>query len=550
MNAKSLIFVLMIATVLLGSCAPAATQFPIAIQPKQTQASSSGPVIQTRIVEATRAPYPTSAPAATLAPRPAYAVTATPAPYNPVQGGGYLPRTQPPGNTFQDPGINPYIETYYDHLSTFAVDVDTASYTVARRYLRDGSLPPEDAIRVEEFVNYFKPGYNPPENAAFALYADGAVSPFSNDGTVLMRIGIQGYRVPDSKRTPASLTFVIDISGSMNMENRLGLVKQSLRLLVERLRQEDTVTIVVFGSSARLALEPTRGDRRSTIQGVIDSLRTEGSTNAEAGLRLGYEMAMRTLRPGYTNKVVLCSDGVANTGITNPDVILDYVHGYIKEGVTLTALGFGMGNFNDALLERLADKGDGMYAYIDTLDEARKLFVDELTSTLQVIALDAKTQVDFNPEVVARYRLLGYENRAVADQDFRNDAVDAGEIGAGHSVVAVYAVQLQPGAQGRMATVQLRWKDPQNQKVTEINGNFNTWDLAGRFEQAAPRFRLAAAVAQFAEALRGSPWASRTSLYQVYEVIASLKEELDDPDVSELAELVQRAARMWRPAVR
>ena len=222
------------------------------------------------------------------------------------------------------------------------------------------------------------------------------------------------------------------------------MVKQSLQLLVDRLRPDDTVSIVVYGSDARVVLYPTSGEDRATILNAIYSLRPEGSTNAEAGLRLGYQIAWQAFRENAINRVILCSDGVANVGQTGPDAILSEIRGYVETGITLTSVGFGMGNFNDVLMEQLADNGNGNYAYVDDIDEAQKLFVEDLTSTLQAIALDAKIQVDFNPEVVAYYRLIGYENRDVADQDFRNDAVDAGEIGAGHSATALYAVTLPP----------------------------------------------------------------------------------------------------------
>jgi Ca-activated chloride channel family protein len=256
---------------------------------------------------------------------------------------------------------------------------------------------------------------------------------------------------------------------------------------------------------------------------------------------------MQSYRPEATNRVILCSDGVANVGAIGPDAILAEVRGYVSEGIYLTTVGFGMGNFNDVLMEQLADNGDGSYAYVDDLDEAHRLFVDNLTSTLQVIALDAKVQVDFNPDVVAYYRLIGYENRTVADQDFRNEAVDAGEIGAGHSATALYAVQLKPGSQGRVATVQLRWQDPETYTVQEINGNFNTWDLAARFEEASPRYRLAVLVAQYAEILRQSPWAQGTSLSQLSSLASQLAEELaEDADVIEFVNLVWRAAQISR----
>jgi Ca-activated chloride channel homolog len=454
----------------------------------------------------------------------------------------------PEGNEFQDYGVNPGVDARRDHLSTFGLDVDTASYAVTRRYIEDGRLPPYDSVRVEEFVNAFDQGYEAPYDAAFTIYADGAPAPQGFErGSVLLRFGVQGYQMPDWERKPSVLTFVIDVSGSMSMENRLELVKDSLHLLVDRLDERDSVAVVVYGTNARVVLEPTSGDRKREILNAIDRLRSEGSTNAEAGLRLGYKLAMRALRAGSNNRVILCSDGVANVGLTDADNILDEIAGYVEEGIHLTSIGVGMGNFNDVLLEQLADKGDGNYAYIDTLDEARKVFVEDLTATLQVIARDAKVQVDFNPEVVRSYRLLGYENRAVADQDFRNDSVDAGELGAGHSATALYVVQLVEGSEGRIATVQLRWQDPEKYDVREMNGNFNTWDLAGRFEDTDPRYQMTAAVAQFAEILRESPYLEELSLNDLARRAARIARQLpEDQQAAEFARLVERAAELRR----
>jgi len=453
----------------------------------------------------------------------------------------------PVDNYFEDYGVNPFINTSRDHLSTFAIDVDTASYSIMRNYLADGNLPPYDAVRVEEFVNYFDQEYPTPENVAFGVYADGAPSPFDDDSTYILRFGVQGYRVSEEERKPLVLTFVIDVSGSMASEGRLELVKDSLKLLVERLRSDDSVGIVAYTTDAFVVLEPVSGRRQGKILDAIDSLSPMESTNADAGLRLGYKMAMQAYNPDATNRVILCSDGVANTGNIDPEEILAEVHGYVEEGVTLTAIGVGMGNFNDVLLEKLADNGNGNYAYIDTIDEARKVLVDDLVSTMQVIALDAKIQVDFNPEVVARYRLIGYENRAVADQDFRDDSVDAGEIGAGHAATALYAVQLKSGAEGRIATVQLRWTDPETREVVEINGNFNTFDLVTSFNSAPARYQLDVIVAQFAEVLRESRWGDRTSFTALEEYASYLPRLLpSDPDVAEFAELVARAAEIDR----
>ncbi|MAT42129.1 MAG: hypothetical protein CL609_07290 [Anaerolineaceae bacterium] len=448
-------------------------------------------------------------------------------------------------NQFDDYGVNPFVATKQDHLSTFALDVDTGSYSVMRRYLSEGSLPPFDAVRVEEFVNYFDPGYEPPADEGFAIYADGALNPFSYEQTYLIRYGIQGYEVSERNRKPANLTFVIDISGSMDMENRLGLVKRSLEYLVEQLRADDQVAIVVFGSRARVHLHPTRGDQKRQILSAIRQLRTGGSTNAEAGLTMGYRTALSMFETKSVNRVILCSDGVANVGMTGPEGILSQVQDYVDEGVYLTTVGFGMGNFNDTLMEQLADQGDGFYAYVDDLDEAKKMFVDEITSTLQVIARDAKVQVDFNPDVVEAYRLVGYENRDVADEDFRNDTVDAGEIGAGHHVVALYEVTLYPGAEGRISTVQLRWESPDTSRVTETNGNFNTWDLSEHFEETSPYYQLSVIVMQYAEILRESPWAWDVSIGDLSKMAGRIRKNFRfDADVLEFIDLINSAERI------
>jgi len=535
MNAKTVFVVAALTAHLLAACAPVAAPTEMALEPRG--------MVVTQVVERESVEEVVVAQEVEVGPLPV--ATAMPAPTQSFRQEPLGSATPPADNFFQDYGMNPFVDTFEDHLSTFAIDVDTASYTVARRYINDGILPPPDAVRVEEFVNYFEQDYPTPSDVAFGIYADGAPSPFTYDGTYILRFGIQGYEVPEWARKSASLTFVVDVSGSMDRENRLGLVKQSLQMLVDRLRPDDTVSIIVYGSSARLVLEPTSGEDRATILDAIYSLRPEGATNAEDGLRLGYQMAWNSFRPNAINRVILCSDGVANVGKTGPDEILETIRGYADAGITMTSVGFGMGNFNDVLMEQLADDGDGLYAYVDTLDEAEKLFVEDMTGTLQVIAQDAKVQVDFNRDVVARYRLIGYENRDVADQDFRNDAVDAGEIGAGHSVTALYAVQFNPGAEGRIATIQLRWKDPDTLEVVEINGNFNTWDLAASFFEASPRYQLSVVASQYAEVLRHSPWAGGTSMSQLAGHAYRLTDIIPgDMEVREFAQLVERADRI------
>jgi Ca-activated chloride channel family protein len=324
------------------------------------------------------------------------------------------------------------------------------------------------------------------------------------------------------------------------------MVKDSLRLLVDRLDERDTVAVVVYGSNARAVLEPTNGYFHERINRSIDRLRTEGSTNLEAGLRLGYSYALEMYNPNASNRVVLCSDGVANTGQTTADALLSMIGGYVEEGINLVTFGFGMGNYNDVLLEQLADRGDGSYAYVNDMDEARRLFVEDLTSTLQVIAYDAKVQVDFNPDVVADYRLIGYENREVADQDFRNDSVDAGEIGAGLSATALYEITLLPGSEGRIATVQLRWQDAETREAREINGNFNTWELAASFDDTDPHYQLAVVVGTFAEVLRASPYVY-VSLDELARYADRLSRQLlEDAAVSEFADLAWKSARLLR----
>ncbi len=446
---------------------------------------------------------------------------------------------------FKDYGVNPFIDTEDDHFSTFGMDVDTASYSVMRRYLRDGHLPPPEAVRVEEFVNTFDYNYEPPSAGAFAVYIEGAPSKFGEGKRLqLLRIGVQGRVIPTENRKDARLTFVIDVSGSMSMENRLGLVKRALTLLVEQLRPGDEVGIVIYGSRAKVLLPHTGVEAREEILGAINALAPEGSTNAEEGLRMGYDLALKNARFGSINRVILCSDGVANVGQTGSDAILRTVRAHVEEGITLTTVGFGMGNYNDILMERLANDGNGSYAYVDNLNEARRIFVENLTGTLQVIARDAKVQVDFNPEVVSRFRLLGYENRRLDHEDFRNDDADGGEIGSGHSVTALYEIKLHEGAIGQLATVFIRHEDPDTHQVEEISEDIFSTELADAFEDASPEFQLAASVAEFAEILRESFWAQEGSLNAVHQVIERLLPRIHSEGGDELMHLVTQAARL------
>jgi Ca-activated chloride channel family protein len=444
--------------------------------------------------------------------------------------------------------VNPRIDTEDDRFSTFAVDVDTGAYTIARRYLADGYLPDKDSVRVEEFVNYFDQRYAAPEDEAFAISMDGGPTPYVENGRYqMLRIGIQGYRVPNVDRKPANLTFVVDVSGSMDREDRLETVKRSLELLVGELRPSDQVGLVVYGSAGRVLLDPTPVENEDVVLDAIWQLQADGSTNAEEGLELAYDMARRAYTPGAINRVILASDGVANVGATGPEAILRRIEAESTD-IQLVTVGFGMGNYNDVLMEQLADKGDGFYAYVDSIAEAERIFVDGLTGTLQTIAEDAKIQVEFNPGVVERYRLVGFENRAVADDQFRDDTVDAGEIGAGHSVTALYEVRLVEDAGGNdaAATVFLRWRDPEDNGVREMSREMRVGDFATSFDDTSLSFQLATTVAAFAEVLRESYWADGLDLATVAGYADRIADGAlgSDDDVREFARLVDRAAQL------
>jgi Ca-activated chloride channel family protein len=494
----------------------------------------------------------------------------------PTTGGTTLPNDEVYDSMFfEHYGVNPFIPTDEDPLSTFAVDVDAASYTVMRRYLEGGHLPDKEAVRVEEFVNFFKQDYPRFDDTDFRIFIEGAPSPFGK-GYQLLRIGIKAREISAHDRKQANLVFVIDVSGSMAREDRLELVKRSLRVLVDELRPSDRIGIVVYGDNGRVLLEPTSlgpdrrddddapaqrdgwknpprndeapGAGRERILRAIDNLHPDGSTNAEEGLLLGYDMAGRTYRGGAINRVILCSDGVANVGQTGSESILNRVRGEAAKGIQITTIGFGMGNYNDVLMEQLADKGDGNYYYVDDLAEANRVLAENLTGTLQTIARDAKVQVEFDPSRVLRYRLLGFENRDVADRDFRNDKVDAGEIGAGHEVTALYEIKLAEGAdRGRIATVRFRYARPEPQSggapsVREIEQGLDVAGLLVSFRDASPRFRLDAAAAEFAEILRHSFWARESRIADVVPVARAAADDLPgDEAVREFVRLVEKA---------
>ena len=440
---------------------------------------------------------------------------------------------------FTDFTPNPVKVVAEEPVSTFSIDVDTASYAFLRAALNDGWLPDTDAVRTEELVNYFPYDYAPPEtrDAPFATHVSVMPAPW-NDAARLMHIGIKGY-VPDRGATPpANLVFLVDTSGSMDEPNKLPLLVRSLKLLLGALAPEDRVAIVAYAGSAGVVLEPTPVSDRGAILASLERLSAGGSTAGAQGLREAYRLAAQHFVAGGVNRVILATDGDFNVGLSDPDALENYIARKRESGVSLSVLGFGMGNYNDALMQRLAQHGNGNAAYIDSLSEARKVLLEEAASTLVTIAKDVKVQVEFNPAAVSEYRLIGYETRMLAREDFRNDKVDAGEIGAGHTVTAIYELtpagadggRIAPlryqgeGAEpstafdGELAYLKIRYKLPDAESSKLITRAVTDADAFEALDAAPRDMRFAAAVAAFGELLRGGRYTGEYG----YENVASL----------------------------
>ncbi|MEE4200276.1 vWA domain-containing protein [Erythrobacter sp.] len=405
-------------------------------------------------------------------------------------------------------------------VSTFSVDVDTGAYANARRFLRQGTVPPRDAVRTEEMINYFRYDYPRPgtREVPFTTSVDLATTPWNED-TYLMRIGLRGYDIAQGERPPANLVFLMDVSGSMNRPDKLPLVKTALAGLAGELGDEDRVSIVVYAGAAGLVLEPTSDTR--AIRRALDQLQAGGSTAGGAGLELAYNIAEDNFIEGGVNRVILATDGDFNVGVSDRDALVEMIERYRKRDITLTTLGFGQGNYNEAMMEQIANHGNGNYAYIDSALEAKKVLGDEMSSTLFTIASDVKIQVEFNPAVIGQYRLVGYENRALREEDFDNDAVDAGDIGAGHQVTAIYEVAPADGAgwisarryedavsdtarerAAEAAFVKLRYKLP-GEDTSRLITQVVDADRLARASAPTGDFAFAAAVAAYGQILRG-----------------------------------------------
>ncbi|GAB3041341.1 VWA domain-containing protein [Oleiagrimonas citrea] len=427
---------------------------------------------------------------------------------------------------------NPVQRVAEHPVSTFGLDVDTGSYTNVRRMIEQGRLPPHDAVRAEEFINYFDYGYTPPKNRSqpFSVTTEIAPAPWNPERQLLL-VGVQGYRVPAKDIPAANLVFLVDTSGSMTSPDKLPLLKASLRQIVPKLRHRDRVAIVTYAGSAGIALPSTPGDQHARILAAIDAMQPGGSTNGQAGIELAYAQARQGFIKGGVNRVILATDGDFNVGRTGVQALTDEIADKRRSGIALSTLGFGTGNYNDAMAVRLADAGNGSHHYIDSLGEGRRVLVDEMAQTLLTIAKDVKVQVEFNPARVSEYRLIGYVKRKLRREDFNNDKVDAGDIGAGANVTALYeitptgsvAARIDPlryapqdretrASSREIAWLRLRYKQPEQTRSRLIERPITDRDVHG---QASRRLRFAAAVAAFADALRGGKQLDGYTLHDI-----------------------------------
>ncbi len=459
---------------------------------------------------------------------------------------GMLHQMQTNRENYKHYSSNPVVRVAEQPVSTFSIDVDTGSYSNVRRMLNQGHLPPADAVRVEEMVNYFSYQYPVPDNRKrpFSVSTEIAPTPW-NANTHLLHIGVKGFEAERHNIPPANLVFLADVSGSMRSPGKLDLLKSSLKLLTRQLGKNDRISLVVYAGASGVVLEPTPADQKAKIYSALDRLHAGGSTNGGAGIRLAYAMAQQGYRAKGINRIILATDGDFNVGTVSFEALKNLVEEKRKTGITLTTLGFGMGNYNDHLMEQLADHGNGSYAYIDTLNEANKVLVNELSSTLFTIAKDVKIQIEFNPAVISEYRLIGYENRKLRREDFKNDKIDAGEIGAGHTVTALYEITLsnktsriEPLRYGKvsnnrsadsteLAHLRLRYKSPKGNKSKLVAWPLQRSSVLTSIDVASNNFRFSASVAAFAELLRGGKQTANFAYEDVLKL--ARKSRGDDP---------------------
>jgi Ca-activated chloride channel homolog len=480
-------------------------------------------------------------------------------------GGAPYAQTAPqpmPGDidreNYEDVDTNPIHAVADDPVSTFSIDVDTASYSNVRRFLGEGRLPPRDAVRIEEMINYFRYDYALPANRQqpFSTSVTVAPSPWA-EGRQLVHVGLQGYNIVPRERPPLNLTLLLDVSGSMAEPNKLPLVQQSFRMLIDQLTRRDRISIVVYAGAAGAVLEPTPGDQHARILAALNNLQAGGSTAGGEGLRLAYSLAEQNYNANAVNRVIIATDGDFNVGINDPEQLQDFVERKRETGIYLSVFGFGGGNYNDLLMQRLAQNGNGVATYIDTLNEARRVLRDEMASNMFSIANDVKIQVEFNPARVAEYRLIGYETRMLNREDFNNDAVDAGEIGAGHSVTAIYEIvpvggrtfndplryqneeRAAPATANEIAFLRIRYKLPGQDTSRLIERPITNADAVRDIAQANESARWATAVAGYGQLLRGDPYLRRE--YGWNEVIRLAQSARGEDEFGWRAEFIQLA---------
>ncbi len=455
---------------------------------------------------------------------------------------------------------NRFLDALSSPLSTFSIDVDTASYSNIRRFITDGQLPPVDAVRIEEMINYFSYQYpQPKRNDPFSITTEIGKCPW-NEENLLVMVGLQGRELDTKDAPPSNIVFLIDVSGSMNSPDKLPLLKSAFKLLVDELDEKDRVSIVVYAGAAGMVLEPTSGDNKQKIMDALNQLEAGGSTAGGEGIQLAYKAAKQSFIKGGNNRVILATDGDFNVGISSEGELTRLIEKKREEGVFLTVLSFGKGNLKDSKMEQLADKGNGSYAYIDSIMEAKKVLVNEISSTLYTIAKDVKLQVEFNPAKVKSYRLIGYENRRLNNEDFDDDTKDAGEMGAGHTVTALYEIvpadnSEKPDTSGLKyqdvtltnssdwMSVRFRYKDPDGSESKLISDNIINGDL---LLKQSDNFLFASAVGEFGMLLRGSEYKGKSSYDQLIERAKAAKGKDEEGYRSEFIRLAETAKLLSR----
>lgn len=514
--------------------------------------SSRESAVANKTADSQQAPYPTTANASSAASNTSMAAREAPLDDD----------SEASAERYAEINENPFLEASRAPLSTFSIDVDTASYSNVRRYLRSGQLPPKDAVRIEELINYFDYDYpQPVGNAPFSVSTETAVCPW-NAKNRIVQIGLQGKKIPLDNTPPANLVFLLDVSGSMNSPDKLPLLKDGLRMMVDQLKPQDRVAIAVYAGSSGLVLPSTPVTERGEILAALDSLEAGGSTNGGQGIQLAYTVAKNNFIPNGNNRVILATDGDFNVGMTSDDALVKLVEEKRNSGIFLSVLGFGTGNLNDSMMEKLSNKGNGNYAYIDSREEAKKALGSQIAGTLYAIAKDVKIQVEFNPALVAGYRLIGYENRLLAAKDFNDDKKDAGEIGAGHSVTAIYEIvpagekiendgielkYSQPEKTdtrfaNEMATVKLRYKDPEGSTSKLLT--MGVLDNTKTVDAASDNLKFASAVVQFGLILRDSRYKGSANFVSAKQLASTASRQDARGYKSEFIELINRASSL------